>query len=155
MKKLGVRSGNCLTADESAKLLQLPNPTTLKSMRDRPILAILLGCGLRRRELAVPTRVQIKTRCRQNQLPAQIPRCLGILSLAGLRKLDAASIKLKILFMPPMRPFYAAYRLKSFSAHAAHRQGAFSESLRDQRILFVHFEIYVVYSVSLEANHSQ
>jgi len=30
---------------------QLPDPSTLKGKRDRAILALLLGCGLRRREL--------------------------------------------------------------------------------------------------------
>jgi site-specific recombinase XerD len=52
-KKLGVRLGNWLTADEARRLWQSPDADTLKGKRDRAILAILLGCGLRRRELAV------------------------------------------------------------------------------------------------------
>jgi site-specific recombinase XerC len=32
-------------------LWQLPDPTTLKGKRDRAMLALLLGCELRRREL--------------------------------------------------------------------------------------------------------
>jgi integrase len=40
-----------LTAHEARKLWQLPDPTTLEGKRDRSILAVLLGCGLRRREL--------------------------------------------------------------------------------------------------------
>jgi site-specific recombinase XerD len=51
-KKLGVRLGNWLTADEARRFWQTPDPDTLKGKRDRAILAILLGCGLRRRELA-------------------------------------------------------------------------------------------------------
>ena len=51
-KKLGVRLGNWLTTEEARTLWQLPNPETLKGKRDRAILATLLGCGLRRRELA-------------------------------------------------------------------------------------------------------
>jgi site-specific recombinase XerD len=51
-KKLGVRIGNWLTADEARRFWQTPDPDTLKGKRDRAILAILLGCGLRRRELA-------------------------------------------------------------------------------------------------------
>jgi len=50
-KKLGYRLGNWLTAEEARKLWQLPDPSTLKGKRDRAILALLLGCGLRRREL--------------------------------------------------------------------------------------------------------
>ncbi len=51
-KKLGVRLGNWLTTEEARTLWQLPNPETLKGKHDRAILATLLGCGLRRRELA-------------------------------------------------------------------------------------------------------
>lgn len=51
-KKLGVRLGNWLTADEARRFWHTPDPETLKGKRDRGILAILLGCGLRRRELA-------------------------------------------------------------------------------------------------------
>ena len=36
----------------SSTLRQLPNAKTVKGKRDRAILSILLGCGLRRRELA-------------------------------------------------------------------------------------------------------
>ncbi len=50
-KKLGCRLGNSLTAEEARRLWQLPDPTTLKGKRDRAIFALLLGCGLRRREL--------------------------------------------------------------------------------------------------------
>jgi site-specific recombinase XerD len=52
VKKLGVRLGNWLTAEEARRLLQAPDPDTLKGRRDRAILGVLLGCGLRRRELA-------------------------------------------------------------------------------------------------------
>ena len=50
-KKLGIRLGNWLTVDEARTLWQLPNTSTLKGIRDRAILAVLLGCGLRRSEL--------------------------------------------------------------------------------------------------------
>src|ERR1043166_5241568 len=51
-KKLGVRLGNWLSASEARALWQSPNAETLKGKRDRAIIAVLLGCGLRRRELA-------------------------------------------------------------------------------------------------------
>ena len=52
VRKLGVRLGNWLTAEEARRFWQAPSPDTIKGRRDRAILAILLGCGLRRRELA-------------------------------------------------------------------------------------------------------
>jgi site-specific recombinase XerD len=61
-KKLGMRLGNWLTVTEARNLWQLPNPHTLKGKRDRAILAILLGCGLRRRELTDLTLDHIQRR---------------------------------------------------------------------------------------------
>src|SRR5712692_4237557 len=42
-KKLGIRLGNWLTAEEVGTLWQFPDPTTLKGKRDRVLLGILLG----------------------------------------------------------------------------------------------------------------
>lgn len=52
VRKLGSRLGNWLTAGEASALWQLPDGQTLTGKRNRAILAILLGCGLRRCELA-------------------------------------------------------------------------------------------------------
>src|SRR5215467_91097 len=52
VKRLGVRLGNWLTAAEARRFRQAPDPAALKGKRDRAMLAVLLGCGLRRRELA-------------------------------------------------------------------------------------------------------
>ena len=50
-KRLGVRIGNWLTVDQSKTLLgELPSDN-LRGKRDRAILALLIGCGLRRAEL--------------------------------------------------------------------------------------------------------
>src|ERR1700757_1377661 len=51
-KKLGIRLGNWLSASEARALWQSPDAETLKGKRDRAIIAVLLGCGLQRRELA-------------------------------------------------------------------------------------------------------
>lgn len=51
-RKLGVRVGNWLTKEQASQLLHAPDPNTLKGKRDRALLALLLGCGLRRTELA-------------------------------------------------------------------------------------------------------
>jgi len=50
-KKLGIRLGNWLTVEEARALWQIPSAYSLKGKRDRAILAVLLGCGLRRGEL--------------------------------------------------------------------------------------------------------
>jgi site-specific recombinase XerC len=52
VRKLGSRLGNWLPAEEASALWQSPDGQTLIGKRNRAILAILLGCGLRRRELA-------------------------------------------------------------------------------------------------------
>src|SRR5207244_5632269 len=45
----GVRLGKWLTRDQAEKLLAAP-PETLMGLRDRTILGLLIGCGLRRDE---------------------------------------------------------------------------------------------------------
>jgi site-specific recombinase XerD len=49
-KRLGLRIGNWLNAEQAKALLQAPDTATMAGQRDRAILAILLGCGLRRSE---------------------------------------------------------------------------------------------------------
>src|ERR1700716_3364595 len=50
-KRLGVRIGNWLTVEQSRTLLAEPQGDSLRGKRDRAILALLIGCGLRRAEL--------------------------------------------------------------------------------------------------------
>ena len=50
VKKLGVRLGNWLTAEQASTLWQTPSEETLNGKRDRALLAVLLACGLRRHE---------------------------------------------------------------------------------------------------------
>src|SRR6516225_3147913 len=51
----GVRLGNWLTVRQAQTLLNTPDATTAKGLRDRAIVAVLLGCGLRRSEVAALT----------------------------------------------------------------------------------------------------
>jgi site-specific recombinase XerC len=50
-KRLGVRIGNWLTVDQSKTLLGRPPADDLPGKPERAILALLIGCGLRRAEL--------------------------------------------------------------------------------------------------------
>src|SRR5471030_52937 len=47
VKKLGVRLGNWLTADQAHALWQTPNEERLIGKRNRAMLCLLLACGLR------------------------------------------------------------------------------------------------------------
>jgi site-specific recombinase XerD len=51
-KRLGIKTGNWLSLSESENLITLPDERTLKGTRDRALLGVLIGCGLRRAELA-------------------------------------------------------------------------------------------------------
>ena len=62
VRKEGKRLGNWLSKEQAQQLLELPNVGTLKGLRDRAILAVLLGCGLRREECAGLTVEHIQQR---------------------------------------------------------------------------------------------
>ena len=51
VRRLGVRVGNWLTAEEGKKLLDAETACTLRSRRNRALLSLLIGCGLRRAEV--------------------------------------------------------------------------------------------------------
>ena len=52
LSQKGTRLGNWLTREQAKELLAVPDRSTLKGKRDYVILALLVGCALRRRELA-------------------------------------------------------------------------------------------------------
>jgi integrase len=52
MSQKGTRLGNWLTREQAKELLAVPDRSTLKGKRDYVILALLVGCALRRNELA-------------------------------------------------------------------------------------------------------
>jgi site-specific recombinase XerD len=54
-KRLGMRLGNWLTAEQGRSLLSVPSSDSIRDKRDHAILSLLLGCGLRRAELTVLT----------------------------------------------------------------------------------------------------
>jgi site-specific recombinase XerD len=62
IRQEGTRSGNWLAKQQAQQLLNAPDIETLKGLRDRAILALLLGCGLRRAEAANLTFDRIQQR---------------------------------------------------------------------------------------------
>jgi integrase len=62
VKSTGIRVGNWLSLKQAQALLSAPNTTTVKGLRDRAILAVLLGCGLRRSEVAALTFAHVQQR---------------------------------------------------------------------------------------------
>ena len=61
VKSVGIRVGNWLSLRQAQALLIAPDITTMKGLRDRAILAVLLGCGLRRSEVAALTYEHVQT----------------------------------------------------------------------------------------------
>jgi integrase len=51
-KAKGVRTGNWLSQRQAQTLLAAPDTSTKRGLRDRAIIALLIGCGLRRSEVA-------------------------------------------------------------------------------------------------------
>jgi site-specific recombinase XerD len=61
-KSVGIRVGNWLSARQAQSLLNAPDIATLRGLRDRAILAVLFGCGLRRSEVAALTFAHVQQR---------------------------------------------------------------------------------------------
>jgi integrase len=51
VRRIGVRLGNWLTPEQGRRLLEPARPSTLRELRDHAMIAMLIGCGLRRAEL--------------------------------------------------------------------------------------------------------
>jgi integrase len=62
VRQQGTRLGNWLTKEQARDLLAVPDRSTLKGKRDYAMLALLIGCALRRRELAALTIEDIQMR---------------------------------------------------------------------------------------------
>src|SRR5450432_4381734 len=61
-KTQGIRTGNWLSLRQAQALLSAPDAMTTKGLRDRAILAVLLGCGLRRSEVSALTFTHLQQR---------------------------------------------------------------------------------------------
>jgi integrase len=62
VKSTGIRVGNWLSLKQARALLSAPDVATVRGLRHRAILAVLLGCGLRRSEVAALTFTHIQQR---------------------------------------------------------------------------------------------
>src|ERR1700736_3755261 len=62
VKSTGIRVGNWLSQRQAQALLSAPDISTVRELRDRAILAVLLGCGLRRSEVAALTFAHVQQR---------------------------------------------------------------------------------------------
>ncbi|HLJ47840.1 MAG TPA: tyrosine-type recombinase/integrase [Bryobacteraceae bacterium] len=62
VKQSGIRTGNWLMREQAEHLINAPNIRTRKGLRDRAILAVLIGCGLRRSEVSDLTFEHIQQR---------------------------------------------------------------------------------------------
>jgi integrase len=62
IRQQGIRVGNWLTREQTREILAVPDRSTLKGKRDYVILALLVGCALRRQELASLGIVDIQQR---------------------------------------------------------------------------------------------
>jgi integrase len=94
IRQKGTRLGNWLTREQAKELLSVPDRSTLKGKRDYVILALLVGCALRRNELAEldidhsAARGKVGAGRSRRQGPAHPDRRRADLGEAGNRGLD-------------------------------------------------------------------
>jgi len=65
LRQAGVHPGKWLTRDQAEQLLRAPDVSRAKGRRDQALLALVVGCGLRRSELAVLSVGHIQQRDRR------------------------------------------------------------------------------------------
>lgn len=108
VRSQGVRMGLWLNARQAEQLILCPNPAKLRGARDRALLAVLIGCGLRRSELVSLQTSHVQQRdsrwllCDVLGKHGRI-RSIGMPAWAKVlldRWLDAASISGGVIFRP-------------------------------------------------------
>jgi integrase len=82
VRRLGVRLGNWLTPEQGRRLLDHPEPSTPRQLRDHAMLAMLIGCGLRRVSCSVPVAMDVSG---AGQLPLGAKTFVGVVGDAVYR----------------------------------------------------------------------
>src|SRR6185369_10381852 len=62
VRRIGVRLGNCLTPEQGRRLVGATTPSSPRELRDQAMVAMLIGCSLRRGELLTPQLESIQQR---------------------------------------------------------------------------------------------
>jgi integrase len=71
VRRIGVRLGNWLTPEQGRRLLGCATPSTARELRDHAMVAVLIGCGLRRGEL-LALRLESMQQCEEHWVIADL-----------------------------------------------------------------------------------
>jgi len=126
----GVRTGNWLTKEQAETILRLPDLSTLKGKRDRALLSLLIGCGLRRSEAAALNAEDIQPRDGRWVIPDLVGKHNRIrtVPMPGWTKV-AIDIWLAAARITNRRVFRACTRATASSASHSRLNPFFSSSL--------------------------
>ena len=115
VRRIGVRLGNWLTPEQGRRLLGCATPSTARETRDHAMVAMLIGCGLRRAEL-LTLRVESIQRREEHWVIADLVRKGGHVRTVPIpawvkSKVDAWTVAAAITYGPVFRAINKAGRV--------------------------------------------
>jgi integrase len=117
VRRLGVRLGNWLTPEQGRRLLERSMPSTPRALRDHGMVAMLIGCGLRRAELLALTLASVQQREEHWVIADLVGKGAHVRSTLRLRDLvngsrsrDAPHLDRLLARAPALRPGKASPR---------------------------------------------